>query len=90
MQPGYLLFTQLSICTWDFFFLLLGGAITDRASSLLRASVACLALSYCALALAICPAFLSAGTRLAAGTWGVQPGLAMALWGLTLPWEAKL
>ena len=55
----YLLFTQLSVCTWAFFFFFsCVGAITDRAFPPLRASVPCLALSYCVPVLAVCPAFL--------------------------------
>lgn len=88
----YLLFTQLSICTWAlFFFFPCVGTIIDMAFSPLRASVPCLALFYCALALAVCPALLS----LWAPVWllGLRV-FDLDLWwscgGLTLPWEAKL
>jgi hypothetical protein len=55
----YLLFTQLSVCTWAFFFFFCVGAITDRTFPPLRASVPCLALFYCVPVLGVCPAFLS-------------------------------
>lgn len=59
MQPGTFCLPNFPfVLGLFFFFFSCVGAITDRAFPTLRASVPCLALSYCVPVLAVCPAFL--------------------------------